>query len=172
MPIFFNLHPCLLSRSIQSRIRLGPAFDRPRFDPAGSIGHPYLRNEYQQNCRIFSSPGEKLPLTPRHPNLQRMLEAQLTRQYVRLQGSLGHEPPNQIVRQQIYPKFFLAHLWRFAAEHFHAQSRFDVSQIQLHIPALPIQLSQLGFGRFARRKNVLTSTFLPTCTSRTLILSG
>jgi len=76
MPIFCNFHPCLLSRSIQSRIRLWPAFDCPRFDSSGSIGHPYLSNEHKQGRRVFAGSGEKLPLTPRHPNLQRMLEAQ------------------------------------------------------------------------------------------------
>jgi len=39
-----------------------------------------------------------------------------------------------------------------AAECFHTQDPFAVSQVQVHVPALPIRLLQLGLGHFARRK--------------------
>jgi hypothetical protein len=55
-----------------------------------------LSNEQKQGRRIFAGSGEKLPLTLRQPNLQRMLEAQLTQQYFSLQwttvGENGGSP--------------------------------------------------------------------------------
>lgn len=146
MSMFFNFHPCLLPRSVQSRIGLGPSLDCPWFYPAGPVCHPDLGNEHKQGGRVFTGSGEKLPPAPRHPDLQRMLEAQLSRQDASSQCRLGHQQPDQVVRQQIDPKLFLTHLRRFAAEHCHAQGRLDISQIQLHLPALAIQPLQLDLG--------------------------
>ena len=47
------------------------------------------------------SVGKKLPLTPGDPNLQRMREAQLAWQHPGLQRRLGHQQPDQVVRQQV-----------------------------------------------------------------------
>jgi hypothetical protein len=48
MSAFFNFYPCFSARFVQARIRLGSAFDRPRFNSAGAIGHPYFGNEHKQ----------------------------------------------------------------------------------------------------------------------------
>ena len=49
-----------------------------------------------------------------------------------------------VVGQQIDPQFFLSHLWRATTQHLHLQSRFDVAQIEFHIPALRVKLRQLA----------------------------
>ncbi len=63
-----------------------------------------------------------------------------------IERGLCHEQTNQVVGQQMYPHLFLVHLRRLITEHVHAQGRFDVAQVELHVPAQPVQPGQFGFS--------------------------
>lgn len=55
-------------------------------------------------------------MMPGEPDLQGMLEAELTWQPVGQEGRLGHHETNEVVGQQINPDLLLCHCWRFAAQ--------------------------------------------------------
>ena len=79
MAVFSNLFACLLARCFQAHKRLWPSLNRPWLNPVRALSHLLLGNEDEQNFRLFFSVRQTLPLTPGHPNLQRVLETQLTR---------------------------------------------------------------------------------------------
>ena len=73
---------------------------------------------------------------------------------------------------RVYPHLFLNHLWCFAAQHAHAQRRFDIAQILFYMPALLIKFLQCVPGGYVGDNSVVTRTLWPTSISRTVRVSG
>ena len=90
--------------------------------------------------------GPPAALLPSHPDLHRVLEAELARDLVGQQRCLGHQQPNQVVGEQIDPQLFHGHLGCLAAQMLHTERRLDVAQVQFHVPTLAIQGLKYGLG--------------------------
>jgi len=67
-----------------------------------------------------------------------MLEAELVRNLIVQQGSLGYRQTDQIVGDQIDPQLFDSHLRGPAAQMFHAGPSLDIAQVQF-APAFVVQ---------------------------------
>ena len=57
-----------------------------------------------------------------------------------IQRCLRHQQTDQVVSEQMNPQLLLDHTRRKAAQDFDAKRGFNVAKIQLHIPALCVQL--------------------------------
>ena len=131
---FTSLDP----RSFQPRIGLGSAFTGMRFYSSGPITDGRLRDEAEQGVRISTQIDAMRG--PFGPQLRGVFEAQLPRMNAGIQRRLRHQKTDQIVGEQMNPQFPLDHARCEAAQDFDAERGFDVAKIQLHIPALRVQL--------------------------------
>lgn len=103
MPVRTNV---VLSHSAgygQSRIGHLATFDRMRFDPPGTQTNAGYGNEDEQGVHRRPRRSSSTPLDPRGPNLQGLLETQLTRDLICQEGRLRHQESDQILRQQVCP---------------------------------------------------------------------
>ena len=116
----------------------------------GSIADLLLRDRVEEEHGAFGGAVGETLSNPFGPELYRMFEAQLPRMHAGLHCRLGYQEADQIVGEQVYPELLLAHLRGVATQHFHAQSRLDVSQVELDVPPARVQLSQLSFACLAR----------------------
>jgi hypothetical protein len=86
---------------------------------------------------------------PFSPQLYGVFEAQLPRRNIGIQCGLRHQQTDQVIGEKMNPQLLLDRPWREAAQDFDAQGGFDVAKIQLHIPALRVQLVERAIVDFA-----------------------
>ena len=77
--------------------------------------------------------------------LQGSLEADGARVDQVLACRLGHDGANEVVRQNMRPNFLPHNLRRFASKTLHLHDRFDAPQVQLVVPASPVQQGKFFF---------------------------
>lgn len=153
---------------LQPLVGLGAALARPGLYSTGPIADPLLRDRMEEDRgAIGGAAGETLS-DPFGPELYRMFEARLPRMHAGLHCCLSHQEADQIVGEQVYPELLLAHLRCLATQHFHAQSRLDVAQVELsgkglaryqdRIPSrfqpLPIGTAREVFPQAARPRGI------------------
>src|SRR5665213_1969049 len=147
MSISAHSFTSLSPRSFQPGIGLGSTFTRARFYSSGPLTDDQLRDEPEQRVRISAQINAMRG--PFSPQLYGVFEAQLPRMNIGIQCGLRHQQTDQVIGEKMNPQLLLDHPWREAAQDFDAQGGFDVAKIQLHIPALRVQLVERAFVDFA-----------------------
>src|SRR3989344_7321601 len=142
MSIETYLSASLSPRYFQPRVGLGSSLAGPWFYSSGSVAHFQLGDQPEQDGVLRYWIAAQTPGSPFRPQLHGMFEAQLAWVYVGVERRLRHEQADQVVSEQVHPQFLLDHRRRLATEHFHAEGGLDVAQVQLHVPAAPVQLGQ------------------------------
>jgi len=62
--------------------------------------------------------------------------------------AFNHEGANEVVGNDVHPKFLLDHFGGFAAKDVHAHGCFDVAQEQFSLPASAVEFGEGFFGKF------------------------
>jgi len=73
-------------------------------------------------------------------------EAEIPNRKISFFGRLRHQLPNTVVSNEVHQDFFSNHFRCLAPQHIHTHGRFDVTEKQLDIPALEIEIGNLGCG--------------------------
>ena len=147
----------LLPRLRQAVVVLGSAFGHARLEAVGPIGDA-VRGDGSEHLLIerLSVLDPTVCLLGDHrlkglQDLERRLEADRSRRDSFLACRLGHDRADQVVGQDVRPDLLADQFRRLAAQHVHLQRDLDRSQIELVVPARPVELSQIVLGVLARR---------------------
>lgn len=140
----------LSPRYFEPRKWFGSPFACPWLDAPGSVADSTLTDQLEQFRVPGSVQGRQVLRGPRRPHLYCMFEAHLARLNTSIVRRLRHQQVDEVVSEQIYPKFLVDHRGALATERLHAQRRLDAAQVQLDVPATLVQLGQLCLGCLAR----------------------
>ena len=115
----------LMTRLVQHRIGLGPAFDRPRLPPPRSLGRQIVRQKRPQILQQFPAPLLRACCRDLWrvvvDGIQRPVEADSIQSHSMLPGGLPHQRPYQVVPDPMHFHFFVNHGGTLAAQHIHSQ---------------------------------------------------
>ena len=108
-----------------------------------------LRDQQQKHMDVF---GVRSPRDPCEPQLQGVLEADLSRQNSRVVGGPHHQTLDQVGRQQTAPQLLCAHVRRHAAQRLQTERGLDVAQVELDVPSPRVQLGEIPLASLLGRR--------------------
>src|SRR5437763_6047954 len=127
---------------------LWPALDCSGLDASGSVRELQSDHASEQLCLAtctLSTRAMAEVLSEGVEQVQRTLEAQLSRQHIPPISGLRHHRTHQVVGQQMHSNLLAHPLWGLAPETIHRHDSLDRTQIQLDLPALTIEGKQFLF---------------------------